>query len=130
MRSCTGPTLEGRPWDRAIGPRGCVRRADRAGWPGRDQPGRVHAVFRKKTRGEVIGAELQEGFSHLGTAVTEASHAIAEELAPRVVAAREVAGPRIEAAQKAVVPRVAAAVAATAPVMAGARETLVPRVEA
>jgi hypothetical protein len=90
----------------------------------------VHAVFRKKTRGQVIGAELQEGFSHLGTAVAEASRAVAEELAPRVEAAQKAAGPRIEAAQKAVSPKVAAAVAAAAPVVASARESVAPRVEA
>jgi hypothetical protein len=94
----------------------------------------VHTVFRKKTRGEVISAELQEGFSHLGTAVTEAGRAVAEELVPRVEAAREVAGPRIEAAQKAaqkaVAPRVAAAVAAATPVVTTARENLSPRVDA
>jgi hypothetical protein len=90
----------------------------------------VHAVFRKKTRGQVIGAELQEGFSHLGTAVTEAGRAVAEELAPRVEAAQKAAGPRIEAAQKAVTPKMAAAVAAAGPAIATARDTVAPRVEA
>ena len=70
----------------------------------------VH-VFRKKTHGEVITAELQEGFSHLGTAVAEAGRAAAEQLAPRVEAAREAAAPRLEAAREsareAVAPRVA-----------------------
>ena len=32
----------------------------------------VHPVFRKKTRGQVIAAELQEGLSHIQTAMTEA----------------------------------------------------------
>ena len=32
----------------------------------------VQLVFRKKTRGQVIGAELQEGFAHIGVAATEA----------------------------------------------------------
>jgi hypothetical protein len=97
---------------------------------GRRSSTEVHAVFRKKTRGQVIGAELQEGFSHLGTAVAEASRAVAEELAPRVEAAQKAAAPRIEAAQKAVSPKVAAAVAAAAPVVASARDTVAPRVEA
>ena len=55
-------------------------------------------MFRKKTRGQVIGAELQEGFSHLGTAVAEASRAVAEELGPRVEAAQKAAARK--AAQK------------------------------
>jgi hypothetical protein len=91
-------------------------------------------VFRKKTHGEVITAELQEGFSHLGTAVAEASRAAAEQLAPRVEAAREAAAPRLEAAREsameAVAPKVAAAVAAAAPAIVTARETIGPRVEA
>src|SRR4051812_31433357 len=87
-------------------------------------------VFRKKSRGEVITAELQEGFSHLGTAVAEASRAAAEQLGPRVEAAREAAAPRLEAARDAVAPKVAAAVAAAAPAVEAARETLGPRVEA
>jgi hypothetical protein len=41
-------------------------------------------VFRKKTRGQVIGAELQEGFTHIGTAVSEAGRLAAEQLGPRV----------------------------------------------
>jgi hypothetical protein len=90
----------------------------------------VHEVFRKKTRGQVIGAELQEGFSHLGTAVAEASRAVAEELGPRVEAAQKAAAPHIEAAQKAMSPKVAAAVAAAAPVVASARESVAPKVEA
>jgi hypothetical protein len=91
----------------------------------------VHAVFRKKTtRGQVISAELQEGFSHLGTAVTEAGRAAAEQLGPRVEAARVAATPALEAAQLAVAPKVAAAVAAAAPVVTSARENLAPRVEA
>jgi hypothetical protein len=97
----------------------------------------VMLVFRKKSRGQVIGAELQEGFAHLGTAMSEAGRLAAEQLGPRVEAAREAATPAYEAAQKAVVPKVAAAVAAAAPAVEAAREgvatardTLAPRVEA
>jgi hypothetical protein len=94
----------------------------------------VQLVFRKKTRGQVIGAELQEGFAHIGVAATEAGRLAAEQLGPRVVAAREVAGPRLDAAQKAaqkaVVPKVAAAVAVAAPAVASARDSLAPRMEA
>src|SRR3954466_5457291 len=118
MRSCTRPTLVRPPG--VCAPPGPGRMA------GRRSSTEVHAVFRKKTRGQVIGAELQEGFSHLGTAVAEASRAVAEELAPRVEAAREAAAPRIEAAQKAVTPKVAAAVAAAAPGGAGARGSGAP----
>jgi hypothetical protein len=53
-----------------------------------DQLGGVF-VFRKKSRGQVIGAELQEGLSHLGTALAEAGRVAAEEFGPRVEAARE-----------------------------------------
>jgi hypothetical protein len=94
-------------------------------------------VFRKQTRGQVIGAELQEGLAHIGVAATEAGRLAAEQLGPRVAAAREAAGPRLDAAQKAVAPKVAAAVAAAAPAVASARESvdaardaLAPRVEA
>jgi hypothetical protein len=97
----------------------------------------VMLVFRKKSRGQVIGAELQEGFTHIGTAVSEAGRLAVEQLAPRVEAAREAATPAFEAAQKAVVPKVAAAVAVAAPAVASAKEsvatardTLAPRVEA
>jgi hypothetical protein len=94
----------------------------------------VQLVFRKKTRSQVIGAELQEGFAHIGVAATEAGRLAAEQLGPRVVAAREAAGPKLDAAQKAaqkaMAPKVAAAVAATAPAVASARDTLGPRVEA
>jgi hypothetical protein len=97
----------------------------------------VQLVFRKKTRGQVIGAELQEGFTHIGTAMSEAGRLAAEQLGPRVEAAREAATPAFEAAQKAVVPKVAAAVAVAAPAVASAKEsvasardTIGPRVEA
>ncbi|MGY1745571.1 hypothetical protein [Blastococcus sp. SYSU D00695] len=90
----------------------------------------VHPVFRKKTRGQVIAAELQEGLSHIQTAVSEAGRAAAEELAPRIAAARDAAAPALGAAQLAVAPKVAAAVAATAPAVASARDALAPRVEA
>ena len=53
----------------------------------------VQLVFRKKTRGQVIGAELQEGFAHIGVAASEAGRLAAEQLGPRVEAAREAAGP-------------------------------------
>ncbi|MDK3255881.1 hypothetical protein [Blastococcus capsensis] len=76
-------------------------------------------MFHKKTRGEIISAEVQEGLAHLGTAVTEAGRAAAEQLAPHV-----------EAAQRAVAPKVAAAVGVTAPAVATARENLGGRVEA
>ncbi|MGY1887183.1 hypothetical protein ACI799_17980 [Blastococcus sp. SYSU DS0753] len=79
----------------------------------------MQLVFRKKTRGEIISAEVQEGLSHLGTAVTEAGRAAADQLTPHV-----------EAAQRAVAPKMAAAVAAAAPAVASARDTLGPRVEA
>jgi hypothetical protein len=94
----------------------------------------VQLVFRKKTRGQVIGAELQEGFAHIGVAASEAGRLAAEQLGPRVAAAREAAVPALEAAQKAaqknVGPKVAAAVAAAAPAVASARDTLAPRVDA
>ncbi|WP_197022208.1 hypothetical protein, partial [Candidatus Blastococcus massiliensis] len=83
-------------------------------------------MFRKKTRGQVIGTELQEGFAHIGTAATEAGRLAVEQLGPRMVAAREAAAPRIDAAQKAVAPKFAAAAAAAAPAVASARETLAP----
>ncbi|MGY2084423.1 hypothetical protein [Blastococcus sp. SYSU DS0539] len=87
-------------------------------------------MFRKKTRGEVISAEVQEGLAHLGTAATEAGRAAAEQFGPRVEAARDAAGPALEAAQRAVAPKVAAAVAVAAPAVATARDTLGPRMEA
>ncbi|TYP88423.1 hypothetical protein [Blastococcus xanthinilyticus] len=87
-------------------------------------------MFRKKTRGEIISAEVQEGLAHLGTAVTEAGRAAAEQLVPRVEAAREAAGPALDAAQRAVVPKVAAAVAVAAPAVASARDTLGDRMDA
>ncbi|MBN1092322.1 hypothetical protein JKP75_06920 [Blastococcus sp. TML/M2B] len=90
----------------------------------------MQLVFRKKTRGQVIGAELQEGFTHLGVAATQAGRLAAEQVSPRVAAAREAAAPAYEAAREAVVPKVAAAVAAAAPAVATARDTLAPRVEA
>jgi hypothetical protein len=90
----------------------------------------VHPVFRKKTRGQVIAAELQEGFSHIGTAMTEAGRAAAAELAPRIAVARDAAGPALGAAQLAVAPKVAAAVAVAAPAVSSAREAIGPRVEA
>ena len=87
-------------------------------------------MFRKKTRGQVIAAELQEGFSHIGTAMTEAGRAAADELAPRIAAARDAAGPALGAAQLAVAPKVAAAVAVAAPAVSSARDAISPRVEA
>jgi hypothetical protein len=94
----------------------------------------VQLVFRKKTRGQVIGAELQEAFAHIGVAASEAGHLAAEQLGPRVTAAREAAGPAFDAAQKAaalkVAPKVAAAVAAAAPAVSSAREAITPRMDA
>jgi len=90
----------------------------------------VQLVFRKKTRGQVIGAELQEGFAHIGVAAGEAGRLAAEQLGPRVHAAREAAAPAFDAAQKAVAPKVAAAVAAAAPAVSSARDAVVPRVDA
>ncbi|SNR34644.1 hypothetical protein SAMN06272737_103292 [Blastococcus mobilis] len=94
----------------------------------------VQLVFRKKTRGQVIGAELQEGFAHIGVAATEAGRLAAEQLGPRVAAAREAAGPALDAAQKAaalkVAPKVAAAVAVAAPAVSSARDAVAPRVDA
>ena len=87
-------------------------------------------MFRKRTHGQVISAELQEGFSHIGNAVTEARRAAAEQVVPRVEAARAAAGPALETAQLAVTPRVAAAVAVAAPAVASARESLAPRFDA
>ena len=94
----------------------------------------VQLVFRKKTHGQVIGAELQEGFAHIGVAATEAGRLAAEQLGPRVAAAREAAGPALDAAQKAAVlkvaPKVAAAVAVAAPAVSSARDAVAPRVDA
>jgi hypothetical protein len=94
----------------------------------------VQLVFRKKTHGQVIGAELQEGFAHIGVAATEAGRLAAEQLGPRVAAAREAAGPALDAAQKAaalkVAPKVAAAVAVAAPAVGSARDAVAPRVDA
>ena len=59
-------------------------------------------MFRKKTRGQVIGAELQEGFTHLGVAASQAGRLAAEQVSPRVAAAREAATPAYEAAKVAV----------------------------
>lgn len=87
-------------------------------------------MFRKKTHGQIIGEELQEGLAHIGTAVAEARRAATEQLAPRVEAAREASGPALDAAKGAVVPRVAAAVAVAAPAVEAARDALTPRVDA
>lgn len=76
-------------------------------------------MFRKKTHGQVIGTELQEGFAHIGTAATEAGRLAAEHLGPRMAAAQKAAAPKLEAAQKAM-----------APAVASAREAVGPRVEA
>ena len=78
----------------------------------------VQLVFRKKTRGQVIGAELQEGFAHIGIAATEAGRLAAEQL-----------GPRVDAAKIAVAPAVAAVAAAAAAAVEAARDAIVPRVE-
>ncbi|MGY1680267.1 EAL domain-containing protein [Geodermatophilus sp. SYSU D01176] len=94
-----------------------------------DQP-EVHPVFRKKTHGQIIGEELQEGLVHIGTAVAEARKAATEQLAPRVEAAREASGPALDAAKGAVAPKVAAAVAVAAPAVEAALDAIAPRVEA
>jgi len=65
-------------------------------------------VFGRKSRGQVIGEELSEGFSHVRTAANEATRAAAEALAPRVEAARGAVSPRVEAARDALGPRVEA----------------------
>ena len=67
----------------------------------------VQLVFRKKTHGQVIGTELHEGLAHFGVAASEAGRLAAEQLGPRVAAAREVAGPALDAAQKAAAVKVA-----------------------
>ncbi|SHN66883.1 hypothetical protein SAMN05660350_01455 [Geodermatophilus obscurus] len=87
-------------------------------------------MFRKKTHGQIIGEELQEGLAHIGTAVAEARKAATDQLAPRVEAAREASGPALDAAKGAVAPRVAAAVAVAAPAVEAARDALTPRVDA
>jgi len=63
-------------------------------------------VFGRKSRGQVIGEELSEGFSHVRVAAGEATKAAAEALAPRVEAARGVVSPRVGAARDALAPRV------------------------
>ncbi len=94
--------------------------AARTGQDGRETiNSEVQLVFRKKTRGQVIGAELQEGFAHIGVAATEAGRLAAEQL-----------GPRVDAAKVAVAPKVAAAVAAATPAVDAARDAIGPRVEA
>ena len=88
-------------------------------------------MFRKKTRGQVIGAELQEGFTHIGVAAITrpaASRPSSRSRGWRRPAKRP--APALEAAQKAVAPKVAAAVAVAAPAVASARDTIGPRVEA
>ena len=86
----------------------------------------VQLVFRKKTHGQVIGAELQEDFAHFGVAASEAGRLAAEQLGPRVHAAREAAGPALDAAQKAVRTQGRGAVAVAAPAVHSAREAVVP----
>jgi hypothetical protein len=94
--------------------------AARTGQDGRETiNSEVQLVFRKKTRSQVIGAELQEGFAHIGIAATEAGRLAAEQI-----------GPRVDAAQKAMAPKVAAAVAAATPAVDAARDAIAPRVEA
>ncbi|RBY82551.1 hypothetical protein DQ238_04530 [Geodermatophilus sp. TF02-6] len=85
-------------------------------------------MARKKTHGQIIGEELQEGLAHIEAALAEAGRAAAEQLAPRVEAAREATGPTLEAAKLAVVPRMAAAAAVAAPAVETARDTLTAQV--
>lgn len=81
-------------------------------------------MFRSKSRGQVIGEELSEGFSHVRSAASEASKATAEAVGPRVEAAREALAPRVEAAVGALAPRVDAAREAIAPRVEATREAL------
>ncbi|MFC7571792.1 hypothetical protein ACFQX8_04640 [Klenkia terrae] len=53
-------------------------------------------MFRKKSHAQVIGAELQEGLAHIGSAVGEASRATAEHLGPRYEAAAKSAQKTLE----------------------------------
>ena len=87
-------------------------------------------MFRKKTRGQVIGAELQEGFAHIGIAATEAGRLAAEQLGPRVDAAKEAMAPKVAAAVAAATPAVDAARDAIGPRVEAARDAIAPRVEA
>ena len=95
------PTLTSAPDPPPGGSSGCARRAGPGRMIAETINSEVQLVFRKKTRGQVIGAELQEGFAHIGVAATEAGRLAAEQLGPRVAAAREAAGPELDAAQKA-----------------------------
>lgn len=87
-------------------------------------------MFRSKSRGQVIGEELSEGFSHVRSAASEASKATAEAVGPRVEAAREALAPRVEAAVGALAPRVEAAREAVAPRVEATREALSKTLEA
>ncbi|MCW2581655.1 MAG: hypothetical protein JWQ53_445, partial [Klenkia sp.] len=83
-------------------------------------------MFRKKSHAQVIGAELQEGLAHIGSAVTEAGRATAEQLGPRYEAASKAAQKTLE---RDVTPRLEAAVAAVGPRLEAARDALEPRIE-
>jgi len=87
-------------------------------------------VFGRKSRGQVIGEELSEGFSHVRVAAGEATKAAAEALAPRVEAARGVVSPRVGAARDALAPRVDATRGAIAKGLDTAKETAEDRLTA
>lgn len=87
-------------------------------------------MFGRKSRGQVIGEELSEGFSHVRVAASEATKAAAEALAPRVEAARGAVTPRVEAARDALVPRVDATRGAIAKGFDTAKETAEDRLTA
>jgi len=87
-------------------------------------------VFGRKSRGQVIGEELSEGFSHVRAAANEATKAAADALAPRVEAARGAVSPRVEAARDALTPRVEATRGAIVKGFDSAREQAEDRLSA
>ena len=48
-------------------------------------------MFRKKTRGQVIGAELQEAFAHIGVAASEAGSLAVEQLGTGAMTREQIA---------------------------------------
>ncbi|MGI8720768.1 MAG: hypothetical protein ACR2JG_00935 [Geodermatophilaceae bacterium] len=87
-------------------------------------------MFGRKSRGQVIGEELSEGFSHVRVAATEATKAAAEALAPTVEAARGAVTPRVGAARDALAPRVDATRGAISKGLDTAKETAEDRLTA
>lgn len=87
-------------------------------------------MFGRKSRGQVIGEELSEGFSHVRAAANEATKAAADALAPRVEAARGAVSPRVEAARDALTPRVEATRGAIVKGFDSAREQAEDRLSA